>query len=278
VGVELLSRIREAARGLPALLGVKARAVIVFGSAARPEDFVPGLSDVDVLIISEGEPKRRRYCLELLGHRFEVSVLKLEEVLKAFEEGDPLAHMLSRGIFAYDDGVSRLLPRSARVTARTAAALRRSAVVALGLAVESYFAGDLRKSASHLYHSLRHLVRHLSAARGAPLPISDSEVLAASPEDLRGLVSALIEMRRGQLSREEVREAIEEAIEALCRHLALEPTPLSRLEALAGTPELVVACEEGGHLTFRAELYTGEGFRRVRVRGGEVEEVDSILC
>ncbi|MGC8983520.1 MAG: nucleotidyltransferase domain-containing protein, partial [Desulfurococcaceae archaeon] len=110
MGVELLSRIREAARGLPALLGVKARAVIVFGSAARPEDFVPGLSDVDVLIISEGEPKQRRYCLELLGHRFEVSVLKLEEVLKAFEEGDPLAHMLSRGIFAYDDGVSRLLP------------------------------------------------------------------------------------------------------------------------------------------------------------------------
>jgi predicted nucleotidyltransferase len=35
------------------------REVVIFGSAARPGDFVPGLSDVDVLIVTEGAPGRR---------------------------------------------------------------------------------------------------------------------------------------------------------------------------------------------------------------------------
>lgn len=275
----LLERIRGFAKELPEALNVEAKAVIVFGSAARPSDFVPGLSDVDVAVIVEGEPIQRSYTIERLGHRFEISIWTLEEVLKLYEEGDPLAHMLSRGVFVYDDGVSKLLPPCAKVTVRTAAVLRRSAIVALGLALENYFVGDLRKAVSHLYHSLRHLIRYLRAVEGAPLPISNEEVLAASPMELRGLVKDLI-ARRGEetLSPSEVRSAIEKAIQAVCRFLSLKPPALSKLEALVGALSVVAACEEEGHLTFRAELITDKGFSIVRIRGESVEEVNDIFC
>ena len=39
----------------------KTCSIIVFGSAARPEDFIIGVSDVDVLVLTREEPLRRHY-------------------------------------------------------------------------------------------------------------------------------------------------------------------------------------------------------------------------
>ena len=55
----------------------------MFGSAARPEDFVEGVSDVDVLVLAAGEPRERHCTLELgEGLRVEAVVLKPEELVR----------------------------------------------------------------------------------------------------------------------------------------------------------------------------------------------------
>jgi predicted nucleotidyltransferase len=57
----VLERVYETLRGLPrAMEGfADVRSIVVFGSAARPEDFVEGVSDVDVLVLAAGEPRER---------------------------------------------------------------------------------------------------------------------------------------------------------------------------------------------------------------------------
>ena len=81
----MLERVYETFRGLPrALEGfADVRSVVVFGSAVRPEDFVEGVSNVDVLVLAGGEPRERHCTLELgEGLRVEVVVLKPEELVK----------------------------------------------------------------------------------------------------------------------------------------------------------------------------------------------------
>jgi len=48
--------------------------VIVFGSAARRSDFVPGVSDVDVLVLVKKAPKRRVYNLGFVDTRIHVEL------------------------------------------------------------------------------------------------------------------------------------------------------------------------------------------------------------
>jgi len=141
----VLERVYETLRGLPrAMEGfADVRSIVVFGSAARPEDFVEGVSDVDVLVLAAGEPRERHCTLELgEGLRVEVVVLKPEELVKLAEEGDPLAFMVERGVVVADDGTFASLRLEPRVTGRTVSVLRRSAVVALGLALENLLRGD----------------------------------------------------------------------------------------------------------------------------------------
>jgi hypothetical protein len=54
----------------------------------------------------------------------------------------------------------------------------------------------LGESASHLYHSIRHLIRYLYTLSGDPegFPVSDEELLLRSPEDLRSFLRKLTEM------------------------------------------------------------------------------------
>jgi predicted nucleotidyltransferase len=93
------------------------RSIVVFGSAARPEDFVEGVSDVDVLVLAAGEPRERHCTLELgEGLRVEAVVLKPEELVKLAEEGDPLAFMVERGVVVADDGTFASLRLEPRVT------------------------------------------------------------------------------------------------------------------------------------------------------------------
>jgi hypothetical protein len=66
-----------------------------------------------------------------------------------------------------------------RITEYTRRILRRSVLTALGLAIESYYIDMPRESASHLYHSIRHLIRYLYSLSGDAegFPISDEELL-----------------------------------------------------------------------------------------------------
>lgn len=138
------------------------KAVIVFGSAARPEDFVRGLSDIDVLVVTEGNPDRRQYSFRLWDSEVNITYMSVEEVVKMFSLGDPLAFMLhGDSIILKDEGaISDLIAVRPTVTEHTLRVLRGSSLVALGLAIESCFHEDYKNSISSVYHAVRHLARY----------------------------------------------------------------------------------------------------------------------
>lgn len=276
----MLDRLYTFTKELPRLLEEDVRSVIVFGSAARPEDFVPGLSDVDVLVLVEELPKRRHYYFDFEGHEVNVAVYMFDELLALYSIGDPLVHMLRHSLVVYDSGLAESLPTEAEVTEHTLRALRRSVFAALGLAVEKYFAGFYRESVSHLYHSIRHLIRYDCVLRGERFPVSDTEVRGAAGEELEGLFLLFLETRRKEeITRMEAAWLIEQTVDALCRYLGLKPTTLHQLEAAVwGDALTVVACEEAGSLIFKVERYLESGLKILKVGGGEVNEVENLIC
>jgi predicted nucleotidyltransferase len=48
---------------------------MVFGSAVRPEDFVVGLSDIDVLVVTTKEHGERRYSLKVCESEVNIIVI-----------------------------------------------------------------------------------------------------------------------------------------------------------------------------------------------------------
>ncbi|MEM1610786.1 MAG: nucleotidyltransferase domain-containing protein [Sulfolobales archaeon] len=254
--------------------------VVVFGSAARPSDFVPGVSDIDVLVLVEKAPEKRFHFLEFMGTRVNIVVFTPEDLNLLIEKGDPLGFMLRYSIVLLDRGCLALIKSRPRITQYTIRTLRKSIFAALGLAVESYYLETPKESVSYLYHSVRHLARYLYSLKGDEegFPVSDEELLSRSPEDLRELLKKLIEMRRRETRTEELRKAIEESIELIARKLGLEKTGIEVLDSLADKLLAVVACEEDTWLVFRVELMSTTGLKRLRLRGSEATEVEDILC
>ena len=254
--------------------------IVVFGSAARPSDFVPGVSDIDVLVLVKRAPERRVYNLNFMDTRVHVELFTPEELDQMIERGSPLGFMLKYSVVLLDRGCLSMVRSRPRITEYTMKTLRRSILAALGLAIEHYYLEMLRESASHLYHSIRHLIRYLYSLSGDAegFPVSDEELLSQSPEDARGLFKKLIEMRRREVNVNELREAIEETIEVVTRKLGLKKTGVNALEKLPGKPLIVIACESDDWLVFHVEIESESGLKRLRLRGTDVVEVEDILC
>jgi predicted nucleotidyltransferase len=254
--------------------------VIVFGSAARPSDFVPGVSDVDVLVLVRRDPRRRIYDLDFMGTEIHVQLFTPEELDKMVGEGSLLGFMLKYSVVLLDRGCLSMVRSRPRVTELTVKSLRRSTLAALGLAIESFYLGMLKESTSHLYHSIRHLIRYLYTLSGdlEGFPVSDEELLIRSPEDLRSFFRKLIEMRRKEISTDELREAIEEAIDVVARKLGLKKTGIEALEKLPSKPLMVVACEDSNWLVFHVEVKSEESLKILKLREDSITEIDSIFC
>jgi len=274
----VLERVYEALRGLPrAMEGfADVRSVVVFGSAARPEDFVEGVSDVDVLVLAAGEPRERHCTLELgEGLRVEVVVLKPEELVKLAEEGDPLAFMVKRGVVIADDGTFASLRLEPRVTERTVSVLRRSAVVALGLALENLLRGDPLRAVHHAYHAVRHAVRYRAALERGCVPISDREVSEAGGGAAEAF-NALASLRRGKrVDRLGAERALQLAAETVAALLGLKAPKLSELAKLEGRAVAAWAREEGGELVFTVLCFEGEGERVYELAASGISEVQA---
>ena len=67
------------------------REVIVFGFAARTEYFVPGLSDVDVLVVVESASRSRHFSFEVDETRVDISVYTIAELLEMAKHGSCLS-------------------------------------------------------------------------------------------------------------------------------------------------------------------------------------------
>lgn len=166
---------------LLSMLGDRLAGVVLFGSAARREDFTP-LSDINVAVITNGKvpPEERVAIAEALGTDFSVVVLSVEELKQLASDGEFLAHEILRGgrILYADTSLYEALNFSPPVTSRTREFLERHALACVGLSLENYFAGRFHYALNYAYRGLRSAARCVSA-RDGELCFSDSEVAEA---------------------------------------------------------------------------------------------------
>ena len=136
--------------------------------------------------------------MDSMDTEIHVQLFTPEELGRIIGEGSLLGFMLKYSVVLLDRGCLSMVRSRPRVTEFTIRTLRRSILAALGLAIERFYLEMLGESASHLYHSIRHLIRYLYTLSGDPegFPVSDEELLLRSPEDLRSFFKKLIEMRR----------------------------------------------------------------------------------
>ncbi|MBO3840860.1 MAG: nucleotidyltransferase domain-containing protein [Candidatus Brockarchaeota archaeon] len=259
------------------------KAVIVFGSAARPEDFMRGLSDIDVLVVTEGNPDRRQYSFRLWDSEVNITYMSVEEVVKIFSLGDPLAFILhgDRIILKDEEAISSLIAVRPTVTEHTLRVLRGSSFVALGLAIESYFHEDYKNSISNAYHAVRHLARYKTLEKdrkAGRFPISNKEVSEALDGKLLNLFTKLVEVRDKAIDKEECKKMLEETIFAIASELSLKHPSLSFLEEnLKGEVNIVLVKELRGSMVIRAEIMTEEGIERLEVEETRVRKLKNLF-
>jgi len=259
------------------------RAIVVFGSAARPEDFVVGVSDIDVLAIAGSRPEKRRYELEILGSKAVLQIFTVEEIREVFKLGDPLAFMLYRSSRVLkDDGIfASIASRAPRATKHTSRVLRSSIFAALGLAVEAYFWSEFRRALSHACHSLRHLARYKASLRrvGAEeFPVYDREVAEALAGFSREVFARVTSLRREGSSRSDCARALDDTIRAVASELDLEAPSLSEVERVVrGTIGTAVAREVNGSIVIRVEFVTSRGFERLEIGREYAREIESVF-
>lgn len=263
------------------ILGVKwlnACSIIVFGSAARPEDFVKGVSDVDVLVLTKDEPSRRHYSFMVENSEVNVVFYTVDEFRELVECGNPLAFILKYRVVLHDDCSKFLLKLKPKVTEHTKYVLRKSIFTALGLSLESYYVlDDYKKALSHLIHSLRHLIRYKASFKGE-FPVSDEELSKYCTGTLKNLYFRLSNLRRGKFAGNDLKRLIDETIRVITERLNLKATYLKDLESKAkGNMILISAGESNGYLAFRIEMLEDNRRRVIEIRGKEIREVSSIF-
>ncbi len=251
--------------------------VVIFGSAARYEDFVPGISDIDVLVITKQPPHIRFHEFSEFDIRIHVTSYTLNEFKDIVKMGHPLAFMLKYRVELYGS-VSSLLS-DLKITEYTRHVLRRSIFAALGLALEYYYSfKEYVRALSHLYHSLRHLIRYKASFKGI-IPISDKEVYnSCDSEELKILYRNLVRARRMGVDSIELKRFIYEVIKAITLEFKLKPPDLNRLkELLQYEIATIVAGEDNGYLILRVRVLSKNGEKIFEVRGNDIREVDSLF-
>jgi len=138
----------------------------------------------------------------------------------------------------------KLVPRVTKLTLKV---FRRSAYVAFDLALQSFFEGDYRKCIHCSYNALRHLLRYEAGLRGCEVPISDREVINSAPQELRGFVAWLVEVKKcSKPGEEEVSKALAETFVAIATQLGLKAPDVKKVIETRRTDSVlnVSVCEE----------------------------------
>jgi hypothetical protein len=172
----LAERFWGSLRGLGGL-----EAVVVFGSAAREEDFVEGLSDVDVLVIlSRADRELEEKIRGMARPPLSPAIMTKAEFLRGLRKGDPGILLMCRGKPLYNPGFFRRL--KARPTAFTQKRLLQLALCALAISLENCVQRENpREALSSAYHAARHAFRAEILAGKHLLADSNQEILEALP-------------------------------------------------------------------------------------------------
>ncbi|GEM_PF-3186980 len=281
---DALSGVLSALRGV---LGSGLHSVAVVGEASRPDDYVDGLSDVDVIAIVDSRPgPAERYellrRLSATGLRLSVSYLRPGDLADLLRSGHPLGWQVARdSLILYDDGTLAGLLREVGVTLneRTAEALLRASLSALCIAAESYLRGYLSESAYWLHRSLRQAAQRLCLIKLGDIPRSDAEIDEAlislgAPPAVRACFSRLAAARRMGISNLTVRALVASAVRSLCLLLDLSSpdwalVEAEAVEAMASGPLVRIGVSvEGRRLRWRvlvADSESESGLREVVV-------------
>ena len=180
--------------------------IIVFGSASRPEEFVEGLSDIDIAFIVRSK-KNISETINIFsdtGYRVSPVFLTPNDLKMLVDKGYPLSHLLkndSKIIYGEDFIRDFWKENKLNITDKTLDYLYRSSLVALSLAAEDYFSKMYRECISHLYHSIRHAFRWLICKEYNVFLTSNKSILDAIkllklPAELEDIFKRLINLRR----------------------------------------------------------------------------------
>ncbi len=243
-----------------------AKAVAVFGSAARGVDFIPCRSDIDVFaVVPEVNRFRSRIEVPELCLKISVALFTPQTLEKALEVVHPvLLHLYKTRVVFFDDGtlaatLSRIPPRIARSTVEIE---RLSTAAALALGLENLVIEELEAVLSHLHHALRHLARTL-VGEGSPVtmfPVYDIEVETLFEQRDHGLAKLFRDVRRTRMMRialvDDVKKLLIEVWNAVSQHLDIEIPRLDRVIEVCGNgriPSIEIPLyvrREGVHLVF----------------------------
>lgn len=262
------------------------RSVIVFGSATRPQDFVIGVSDIDILIITHKRPYRRYHAIEIHGTEVNISFMTLDELYDVFKRGVPLSFMLYRSSYILmDDGsFSNLITSNKpQVTKHTLKILYHSIFVALELGLERYFTGSFRKSVSHAYHSMRHLARYkaaLNRVKPNKFPISDVEVRNYLSKYAREIFDQLVKLRRRDITQGECEIALNNTIGAISLELECEVPSLyeikENIKELENNISFVKVKKKECHVVVIIGLLTHNGHKILEIGKGHIKRINRI--
>ena len=258
--------------------------LLVYGSASRPEDYIAGLSDIDVVAICSSKPRveERVKMFEGLAVRVNALFLTPEEYRKLAKEGALITHLMvkdSKVLYGHDFFKELTKGEPPRVTASTLDYLRRAALSALALGLEDYLTGRYGDLCLHLHKSFKHLVRGICLARRSFMPPSDREIKDAIKElglggKLERLYPKIIRLKPlPALPPSECRALMSSSIEAFCDASGLRLPSLDKVErAVKGLPVLKVnASLKGDSVDFLITVLNDEtGAVLVKRVGSEV--------
>ena len=258
------------------------KAVVVFGSAVRPEDFVIGLSDVDVLVLTGREPRVSHGRSFFRESEVDLTIMSLDRLRRLFELGSPLAFILhGEGRILEDDRSLASLVSKPVATGYTLKVLRDSIFTAAGLALEAYFSGEYGRSVSHAYHAVRHLIRYKALLRGAEaggFPLSDEDAKEESSGALRDVFTKLVEMRKMPVDKHDCRKILDEALSITGLELRLKHASLPFIESsIRGSIALAIVKEKGESMIVMVEAFTQNGLKRFEIGEEYVREIESLF-
>ena len=264
------------------LLGSRLKGVVIFGSAARPQDFTP-VSDINVAVFVEGEVSAfEKVALSTaFGSQFFPLVLRVEDLEELLGEGHMLAHAIVKDsrIIVCDDDVKYALATDPPVTRLTLDCLYKRSLACLSAAVRSYYQGLEGDSVAYAYRALKTAVAYRKAVEEEGLVFSDQEALSyldTEFKELGSIMRMLISSRR--MGRWAFEEDFDRVVEAVASLLGLSPTTWSSVvkeifEMGAVVLEDVKVRDEDGVMRWEV-WFTDRGGRRVPYKSRKIYPID----
>ena len=213
---------------LKSSLGNNIKSIIIFGPISRLEDFILGLSDINMVVIVKEKPsikKRYNVISRYARYRLNILFLDVKNLIDILKSGYPIGYWLVYDSkILYDDSTFRMIIEKIRpiINEYTKESLFKLSLVALSLAAENYFSGFFLEAINYLYYSLKHAIEWACLIKFNLIPTSNRQIkefLAkmSYPIMVRLCFNKLISLRkRGEVSQFSFRTLANSVIKSLC--------------------------------------------------------------